>query len=69
MKSETAMIQQIPLGKQGFVTSEQGLGMMSVGITMGKRDLYGKKNNITKNGVDVPLDVDLGTGQNWLQAH
>ena len=36
-------IKQLPLGRQGFVTSEQGIGMMSVGITMGSTDLYGKK--------------------------
>lgn len=45
------MIKQIPLGTQGFTTSEQGLGMMSVGITMGKRDLYGKMNDVSNKGV------------------
>ena len=52
------MIKQIPLGTQGFTTSEQGLGMMSVGITMGKQDLYGKKNDVSKkvwpNSFHVP---------------
>jgi len=42
------MIDQIPLGTQGFTTSEQGLGMMSVGITMGKQDLYGKEERCLK---------------------
>ena len=45
------MIEQINLGNQGFSTSEQGIGMMSVGITMGKRDLYGKKNDVSSKGV------------------
>ena len=36
-------IEQKPLGSQGFVTSEQGLGMMSIGITMGNSlDTYNK---------------------------
>ena len=33
---------------------------MSVGITMGKRDLYGKKNNITKNGVAELISRSIG---------
>ena len=45
------MMKQIPLGTLGFTTSEQGLGMMSVGITMGKRDLYGKMNDVSNKGV------------------
>ena len=45
------MMKQIQLGALGFTTSEQGLGMMSVGITMGKRDLYGKMNDVSNNGV------------------
>jgi aryl-alcohol dehydrogenase-like predicted oxidoreductase len=36
--------------------------MMSVGITMGKRDLYGKKNNITKNGVAELISRSIGAG-------
>ena len=30
--SQSFMIKQLPLGSQGFVTSEQGLGMMSIGM-------------------------------------
>ena len=45
------MMKQIQLGTLGFTTSEQGLGMMSVGITMGKRDLYGKMNDVSNKGV------------------
>jgi hypothetical protein len=37
------MLKQLRLGRQGFVTSEQGIYMMSIGITMDKTDLYGKK--------------------------
>ena len=37
------MLNQLPLGTQGFVTSEQGIGMMSIGITVGKKDLYGSR--------------------------
>ena len=48
-------VQQLPLGKQGFVTSEQGIGMMSVGITMGSKDLYGKK---AANEADVSALID-----------
>ena len=33
LTEEIRMMKQIPLGTQGFTTSEQGLGMMSVGIT------------------------------------
>ena len=44
-------LKQIPLGKQGFITSEQGIGMMSVGITVGSKDLYGKSNDISIAGV------------------
>jgi len=56
------MLNQLPLGKQGFVTSEQGIGMMSVGITVGKKDLYGKSNDITVNGVSALIErcVDAG---------
>ena len=50
---ELTMLKQLPLGKQGFITSEQGIGMMSIGITVGKKDLYGKKNDITVNGVST----------------
>ena len=51
LTEEIRMMKQIPLGTQGFTTSEQGLGMMSVGITMGKRDLYGKMNDVSNKGV------------------
>jgi len=56
------MIKQIPLGSQGFVTSEQGLGMMSIGITMGRRDLYGKKNNVSKKGVTDLISRSIAAG-------
>lgn len=51
LTEEIRMMKQIPLGTLGFTTSEQGLGMMSVGITMGKRDLYGKMNDVSNKGV------------------
>ena len=51
LTEEFRMMKQIPLGTLGFTTSEQGLGMMSVGITMGKRDLYGKMNDVSNKGV------------------
>ena len=56
------MIKQIPLGTQGFTTSEQGLGMMSVGITMGKQDLYGKKNDVSKKGVAELISRSIKAG-------
>jgi aryl-alcohol dehydrogenase-like predicted oxidoreductase len=56
------MIDQIPLGTQGFTTSEQGLGMMSVGITMGKQDLYGKKNDVSKKGVAELISRSIKAG-------
>ena len=56
------MIKQIPLGTQGFTTSEQGLGMMSVGITMGKKDLYGKKNDVSKKGVAELISRSIKAG-------
>ena len=50
-------VKQIPLGKQGFVTSEQGIGMMSIGITMvGSKDLYGKQNDISIPAVTQLLE-------------
>ena len=55
-------IEQKPLGSQGFVTSEQGLGMMSIGITMGKRDLYGKKNDVSKKGVAELIRRSIAVG-------
>lgn len=51
LTEEIRMMKQIQLGTLGFTTSEQGLGMMSVGITMGKRDLYGKMNDVSNKGV------------------
>ena len=45
------MLKQLQLGKQGFSTSEQGIGMMSIGITFGKKDLYGKRNDVIVVGV------------------
>ena len=45
------MLKQLQLGKQGFSTSEQGIGMMSIGITFGKKDLYGKRNDVIVDGV------------------
>ena len=51
LTEEFWMMKQIQLGTLGFTTSEQGLGMMSVGITMGKRDLYGKMNDVSNKGV------------------
>ena len=56
------MMKQIPLGTQGFTTSEQGLGMMSVGITMGKQDLYGKKNDVSKKGVAELISRSIKAG-------
>jgi aryl-alcohol dehydrogenase-like predicted oxidoreductase len=56
------MMKQIPLGTQGFTTSEQGLGMMSVGITMGKKDLYGKKNDVSKQGVAELISRSIKAG-------
>ena len=56
------MIKQIPLGTQGFTTSEQGLGMMSVGITMGKRDLYGKMNDVSNKGVAELITRSIKAG-------
>ena len=56
------MIKQIPLGTQGFTTSEQGLGMMSVGITMGKRDLYGKMNDVSNKGVEELISRAIKAG-------
>lgn len=56
------MIKQLPLGSQGFVTSEQGLGMMSIGITMGSRDLYGKKNNVSNKGVAELISRSIAAG-------
>ena len=60
--SQSFMIKQLPLGSQGFVTSEQGLGMMSIGITMGSRDLYGKKNNVSKKGVAELISRSIAAG-------
>ena len=55
-------MKQIPLGTQGFTTSEQGLGMMSVGITMGKRDLYGKMNDVSNEGVAELISRSIKAG-------
>ena len=55
-------MKQLPLGTQGFTTSEQGLGMMSVGITMGKRDLYGKRNDVSKTGVAELISRSIKAG-------
>ena len=55
-------MKQIPLGTQGFTTSEQGLGMMSVGITMGKRDLYGKRNDVSNEAVAELLSRSIKAG-------
>ena len=57
-----ATLKQLPLGKQGFVTSEQGIGMMSVGITMGSKDLYGKYNDISVAGVSTLIQRCLDAG-------
>ena len=58
-------VKQLPLGKQGFITSEQGIGMMSVGITMGKSDLYGKRNDTSVDGVTALIQrcLQAGVGQ------
>jgi aryl-alcohol dehydrogenase-like predicted oxidoreductase len=56
------MIQQKKLGTQGFITSEQGIGMMSIGITMGKRDLYGKNNDVSNKGVAELINRCIETG-------
>ena len=55
-------VAQLPLGKQGFVTSEQGIGMMSVGITVGSKDLYGKKNDTSVDGVTTLIKRCLASG-------
>jgi aryl-alcohol dehydrogenase-like predicted oxidoreductase len=55
-------IKQLPLGRQGFVTSEQGIGMMSVGITMGSSDIYGKKNSTTAADVSALMHACVETG-------
>ena len=58
----TSPVAQLPLGKQGFVTSEQGIGMMSVGITVGSKDLYGKKNDTSVDGVTTLIKRCLASG-------
>ena len=45
------MLKQLQLGKQGFSTSEQGIVMMSIGITVGKKGHYGKRNDVIVKGV------------------
>eukprot|EP00928_Gymnodinium_smaydae_P082741 TRINITY_DN66035_c0_g1_i1.p1 TRINITY_DN66035_c0_g1~~TRINITY_DN66035_c0_g1_i1.p1 ORF type:complete len:380 (-),score=77.37 TRINITY_DN66035_c0_g1_i1:214-1332(-) len=55
-------LKQIPLGKQGLVTSEQGIGMMSIGITMGSKDLYGKYNDVSIPAVTALIQRCLAVG-------
>ena len=55
-------LKQLPLGKQGFITSEQGIGMMSIGITMGSKDLYGKRNDISIQAVTALMQRCLEAG-------
>lgn len=58
------MVNQLALGKQWFVTSRQGIEMMSVGITLGRKDflVISKRNDIIVNGVSTLIVrcVDAG---------
>lgn len=54
-------LQQISLGKQGFVTSEQGIGMMEIGIIMMRGiDLYGKPSGTVDVTALMQRCVDNG---------
>jgi aryl-alcohol dehydrogenase-like predicted oxidoreductase len=56
------MMKQIPLGTQGFTTSEQGLGMMSVGHYHGETRPLWKKNDVSKKGVAELISRSIKAG-------
>ena len=55
------MLKQLQLGKQGFLTSEQGIGMMSIGITVKKRTFMVKEMMLS-----LKVYPNLSTGASKL---
>jgi aryl-alcohol dehydrogenase-like predicted oxidoreductase len=60
-------IAQIALGKQGMQSSRMGLGCMSIGLTMGSKDLYGKRA-LTQAQVDALIAKALEVGCTHLDT-